>query len=288
MPLTIKGTSAGGFTVKGTSAGASNIINYLPSQETGVFLWIRADLGVTLRSGTNFVSAWANQGTGGGTFTQGNNDRQPTWNATGVAGWPSITWVRDGSTVTSDSMRMAQSASSINVGLNDYTFFFACNPYHTESTSFVGNDSGLWFMDSYDAAAGATQNRLVLAQADVGGNGARLAYFTANNGAYAGRVLGTTGAQIVTFELKSGGTTNANIYRNGSAIATGLNYSVQQSIDDVTNINSGIGLGASNSTNPAGSFSGEMYEVIGVKTTDSAMRARVTSYLGNRYGVAVV
>lgn len=286
MPLTIKGTSSGGFTVKGSTTGAINVKNYLPNQETNVFLWLRADLGVTLRSGTTSVSSWTNQGTSGGSFDQATTTRQPTWNSNGRSGWPSMTWTHTSSTVTSTSLRMAQSATSINVGTNDYTFFFACNPTATVSTVIGGatNNTGLWLMDSYAGPANTSQNRLIFAHADVGGDGARLGYFTAANGNYQGRVAQTTGAQVITFELMSG---NAKIYRNGSTIATGLNYNTQQDIDAVTETGAGIGLGATNGTNPAGQFHGDIYEVIGVKTTDASMRARITSYLGNRYGITV-
>ena len=54
---------------------------FLPTQLSGCALWLRADLGVTLNGST--VSAWANQGTAGGSCSQGTGAAQPTYAASG-------------------------------------------------------------------------------------------------------------------------------------------------------------------------------------------------------------
>lgn len=267
MPLTIKGTSAGGFTVKGnmTGASAANIKNYLPSQEAGVFLWLRGDLGITLNGST--VSAWANQGTAGGSFIQATAARQPSYNVSGQAGWPSLTW-----TPASLTNLLWSSSSTINAASN-YTFFFACNP--TTATSA----SQLWLMDIAGLPSGSP--RLIFAQ-DATVQSKHVAFYRASSGLYQGTTdNGTTGGQILTFELDSTTLTSSTIYRNGSSIASSLAY--DQIAISPGNTTVALTLGAANS-GTSSNFAGDMFEVIGVNNLTSGMRQRVENYLKIRYG----
>lgn len=52
---------------------------FAPVDLAGCALWLRADKGITLNGST--VAAWANQGTLGGSFTQGTASAQPTFGA---------------------------------------------------------------------------------------------------------------------------------------------------------------------------------------------------------------
>lgn len=251
MPLTIKGTSAGGFTVKGTTAGSSNIKNYLPSQEAGVFLWLRGDLGITLSSGK--VSAWTNQGTAGGSFTQATAARQPTYNASGQVGWPSLTFSVAAQTFIVNS--------TITNATSDYTFFFACNP------SVATSASQLFLMD-------IVSGRLIFVQ----DSGASKVAFWKNSvpSGYQGTAIGTTGAQVLTFELINGAT-SSTIYRNGSSISTNLTY------DSIT-VGGNLTLGAAN-TGGASWFAGDMFEIIGVNNTTVGVRQKIEGYLKQRYSI---
>jgi hypothetical protein len=250
--------------------------------EAGCFLWLRADLGVTYNSSTGKVSAWANQGSAGGSFAQSTAAQQPTFNLSATFN-RKITWTHDTTAGASSSLRNA----SIVVPASDFTFFFIVNPTKITTADTSAWDNGLWLMDSY-AGSGVSNNRLIMTHADYASTFAapRVSYFTSSLATYVGRAMPTTGLQVLTFELSSNGTTASTIYRNGSAIASNLNYSAQMQINAAAS-GAGIGLGASNgSSNPAGSFAGDYYEVIGINTTNAAMRARVHRYIGALYGIS--
>src|SRR5262245_16371433 len=64
-----------------------------PVMLSGLKLWLRADMGITLNSGN--VSAWADQSGSVQDFVQGTANKQPAWSATSMNGRPGITF--DGS-----------------------------------------------------------------------------------------------------------------------------------------------------------------------------------------------
>lgn len=229
---------------------------YLPRDEEGCFLWLRSDLGITI-SGTGGVSAWANQGTAGGTFTQGTASQQPSYTVSGIANWPTLGWTQ--------AARTFMINSTITNAASDYQFFFACNPTLTQAAT------GVWLMD-------IVTGRLIFTQADLASPNGRVAFF--NGAAYQCRSLGTTGAQILTFELLSGGATNGKIYRNNTAIGINGDYSTQRAVGG--NVN----LGTAN-TGGAGWFQGSIFEVIGINKPSATVRDRVNKYLGARYGITV-
>lgn len=256
---------------------------YTPNDEVGCFLWLRSDLGVTYNSTTNKVSAWANQGSKGGSFSQSTSAQQPLFNSSGSSNRPKITWSHAATAGASSSMRN----TSIAVSASDFTFFFVVNPTKTTTSGTSSWDNGLWLLDSY-AGTGVTNTRLIMTQADYASTFAapRVSIFTSSLGTYVGRVVPTTGLQALTFELASGSTTGGKIYRNGSSVASNLNYSTQMQINGA-GTGAGIGLGASNgASNPAGNFDGDFYEIIGINNVDAAMRARVHRYIGALYGIS--
>ncbi len=76
----------------GPTDGASNndatdAATFKPTSLTGLVLWLDANVGVTV---TSTVSAWADQSGNNNNATQGTANFQPTVNATGVKGKPSI------------------------------------------------------------------------------------------------------------------------------------------------------------------------------------------------------
>lgn len=251
--------------------------DYVPANESGCFLWLRADLGVSLASGTS-VSAWYNQGTAGGAFIQTTAGRQPTYTASGINGYPMLTWNHTNDYGTSSSMRNF----TMNIGPNDYTLIFACNPKKTDSSGTPATNSGLWFIDMF--SGGAANTRLInyhSASSAV----PKTAYFYGASGVV-GSVTPTTGAQIVTFELISSPSNSSSIYRNGASVASGLAYA-QQNLN-ASLANAGFGLGSTGGTGtPTGNFDGDIYEVIGFNRTNTALRQRVEKYLGARYGIVV-
>lgn len=233
---------------------------YIPLDEEGCFLWLRSDLGITtVGSG---VQVWSNQGTAGSSFSQGTASQQPVYSATGGAGgWPSLAWTQ--------AARTWMGTTTIVNPASDYLIFFACNPTLQQAAT------GIWLMDD-------VTGRLIFTQANLASPNGRVAFF--NNASYQGNAANTTGPQILTFELISGGATNAAIYRNGTSIASGLNYNTQLQFGGAASRN--IALGSSN-LGGAGWFEGDIYEVIGLNVTGTAARQRVEKYLGARYGIAV-
>jgi len=91
-------------------------------------LRLRADLGITLNGAT--VSAWANQGTAGGSFTQGTASDQPTYVASALNGKPGVLF--DG---TNDFLTNA-SALSTWITASSYTAFVVFS-----ATSITTNDA---------------------------------------------------------------------------------------------------------------------------------------------------
>lgn len=57
---------------------------FSPSGLSGLFLWLRSDLGITLNSGK--VSSWADQSGNGNTVTQGTAANQPPYTSSGGGG----------------------------------------------------------------------------------------------------------------------------------------------------------------------------------------------------------
>lgn len=86
-------------TVRGVSA-------FTPTSVSGLFLWLKADAGVTA-DGSNKVSAWTDQSSAGNNFSQSTAANKPTLTASAQNGLPAV--VFDG---TADYM----TAGSISIG----------------------------------------------------------------------------------------------------------------------------------------------------------------------------
>lgn len=89
---------------------------WLPTSESGLVHWFRADRGVTFAAGTK-VSLWANGGDGGGDLAQASSSAQFTWNPTGLGGKPSL--VGDG------SLTLMQGTSPSTLTARTYGFVYS-------------------------------------------------------------------------------------------------------------------------------------------------------------------
>jgi hypothetical protein len=219
---------------------------------------LRSDLGITLNGAS--VSSWANQGTAGGSFSQGTASQQPGYNASGFANWPTLAW--------SQANRTKLNNATITNAASDYLWFFALNPTLQQAAT------GIWLID-------IQSGRIILTQADLPSPNGRVGFWNQTTGSYQARAVNTTGPQILTFELISGGTTNGKIYRNGTLIGSNGNYSTQVPVGGT------MSLGSAFAGTGAGWFEGQLYEVIVLSKTGTDIRQRVEKYLGARYGIAV-
>jgi hypothetical protein len=81
---------------------------FLPTQLSGLVLWLRADLGVTIGTG---VSSWADQSGNGNNVTQGTGAKQPTFVASGGANnTPYVQGVKASATSLGGTFTWAQPA----------------------------------------------------------------------------------------------------------------------------------------------------------------------------------
>lgn len=78
---------------------AQSAQEFKPTNLSGLVLWLRADLGVTLNVGN--VSAWADQSGAGNNFTQGTGANQPLFQASGFGGRPNVKFSSTGPTTLS-------------------------------------------------------------------------------------------------------------------------------------------------------------------------------------------
>lgn len=228
--------------------------SWIPRDEPSCGIWLRADLGVSLSSGK--VAGWTNQASFGQSFTQGTSTRQPAYNANGF-GSRSLPSIGFSAATTSSLVN-----SSISKSTSNWTMVFACNPTATSSAT------GLWLMDVVNGRMIFTHYQTLTG---------KVAFWDATASTYRGTQSPTTGAQILSFELA----VNAGaIYRNGTALDTGLAWGAQRALA------SGITLGATNGGS-AGFFEGQIAEVCVLQNPTSGARARVERYMGRRYGISV-
>lgn len=95
---------------------------FIPLQISGLYLWLRADMGITIATG---VSVWADQSGNGDAnrnAAQGTGANQPTYNATDAnfAGKPSLTFAANSKLITGTwSVAIAQPATVFVVGKQD-------------------------------------------------------------------------------------------------------------------------------------------------------------------------
>lgn len=235
---------------------------FLPTQLSGCALWLRADMGVTLNGST--VSAWANQGTAGGSVTQGTAASQPTWSATGGPNSRATLQFDGGDVLANTTTNLMASGDP--------------------STTFAVVKSGT-------AAGGA-----FFAQRRAGGDGrvrGHLAYvsgaqhFVSNNITDAGANIRLTGTPL-------GSITTAFIHEiTFSAIGAapafyynGTQRTVLSGTQQAESGTTGYDVGSEAGILP---WTGDISElIVFTRVLTAAERAVVRGYLSNRYAIAVV
>lgn len=94
---------------------ASQDAGFLPSSLSGLLIWLRADLGITLNGST--VSAWADQSPNGNNAVQASPSNQPTYNPSvaSLQNMPTLSFVANGSTFLQIADSVSQHVSNISV-----------------------------------------------------------------------------------------------------------------------------------------------------------------------------
>ena len=181
--------------IDGTAAGvgsASGTI-FSPLSLSGLVLWLRADLGVTLNGGN--VSDWADQSGNGEDFSAV-TDEQPLFVASAINGKPGVDF--------SDSDRLFN--TGMTQATSDYTFYF-----------IHSSDTAEQFQNLWDVQ---TTRLLFEQRAGTSGtsyhNGAARFTFGAAN----------TGDEKLAYVLKSGGT-SAILRRNESQLGSAIAYATR-------------------------------------------------------------
>jgi len=170
---------------------------FTPNSISGLYSWVRSDLGVTLNGAT--VSAWADQSGNGKNLTQGSAASQPTFNATDADynNLPSLTF---------DGVNDCLAGSSFNYGA--FTIFMVA-----KVTSAAGN--GYYYI----RGAGAACDYLWARTADT-------VYIDRNNAGTRSRKDATNatwgvGSTPLTVVHVFDGTHAGNLIRkNGTALST--------------------------------------------------------------------
>ena len=149
----------------GVTNGGGSAPPFVPTDISGLGLWLRSDLGITLNGSD--VSAWADQSGSANHVNQGTASRQPAYSATGAPNsLPSLDFV------TADRNLLASGACSLLSNVTGYTFYIVLKrPDLTPNTISV----------SFDAAAMTEQvvTNLCYCYAD-GGNFGNAATTNAN------------------------------------------------------------------------------------------------------------
>lgn len=230
-------------------SGAHGIYGgFRPTQISGLVLWLRADMGITLNGGN--VSAWADQSGNGNNATQGTAGQQPTFNAasSNFSGRP---------TVSGNSLD-DQLLGTVAVAENQPTTIFLAalaNGAATSAVVFDGANDGSQYV--YDPSGTHAWT------------------------AFAGASLGTAYASNVKSALcvEVNGA-SSNVYYNSTINPTTGNMGAQ-------NIGSGYSL-LNSRTSLLYSLGTELAEVIIYNGLLSAAdRGTVTRYLGSRYGIVI-
>lgn len=252
---------------------------WTPRRTQGCVLWLRADLGVTLNGST--VSAWANQGTLGGSFTQGTAASQPTFSAAGGPNSRAALAFDGGDYLASD---LAASNWAFLHGANSTTFVVwrttSANPntYFGVMSTCSSGAGQRGFALFYDDRSGLSRNDCLV--------------YSANNGT----------ANIV------GLLTSSNAYPAATWNALEVVYSYNDAGNDLTLLRSGTSTATAESTAapsasaPQGTLEigrlvtdtgshliGSITEVIAFnRTLNAGERSRLRRYLGSYYAITVV
>lgn len=231
---------------------------FLPTRLSGCALWLRADLGVTLNGST--VSAWANQGTAGGSCSQGTGAAQPTWSATGGPnGKPTLQF--DGGDYLRDATQNLVSAGA------PLTVFAVCQ--HTAAAGGVviqQRTNTRWLAALELVAAGISY---------ISGNGVDAGQ---NVTITAGQLSGITSHHVARWVFN--GTGNAPAYASDGAAKT-----VTGGTQGTETGTTGLTVG----TVPGGStFTGKISEIVAFSRALTAEEiAMVERYMGRLYAITV-
>lgn len=176
------GTLAGGYTA-----------GWTPATPSGLLLWLRADLGVTIGTG---VSAWADQSGSGNNVSQATGSKQPTLNASDAAYNNQKTL-----TFASASTQVMQSAALAGGSLSTFTAMIVGNDDGTNAyylSDIPGNTYVVYtqFGDYRAAGTVALDSGVAIATGPrvfiIVCNGASSSIFISANTAKASGNLGTT------------------------------------------------------------------------------------------------
>lgn len=252
---------------------------WVPTILPGCPLWLRADLGVTLNGST--VSAWANQGTLGGSCSQGTGAAQPTWSATGGPNSRAGLSFDGG-----DYLASTLAASAWNfLHSSNFTLFYVWNQTATgnafygvlgTSTSAAGSRGIAIYWDNRTAipATASLRSAVSNGSAYVVDPGVSLL----NNGYPANSASITEH----TYEYLVAGDDYASI-RNGTTVKTAESAAVPSASNAANTLNIGIIPGAASN-----GLVGSIAEVIAFnRTLAAAERSVVRRYLSNRYAITV-
>lgn len=252
---------------------------FAPTQLSGCALWLRADLGVTLNGST--VSAWANQGTAGGSVSQGTAASQPTWSATGGPNSRAALAFDGGDWLTSD---LAASAWAFLHSANSTAFVVwkttSANPnayFGVLSTASSGTpDRG--FALFYDDRSGLSRNDRLIA--NINNGGANVASLLTGNNAFP---AATWGVAEYVFAYQDAGSdlialvNGTSVGTSESAVATSA--SAPQGPLELGRLVSDTGS----------RLIGSITEVIAFnRTLNAGERSQLRRYLGSYYAITVV
>lgn len=251
---------------------------FSPTQLSGCALWLRADLGITLNGGN--VSAWANQGTLGGSVSQGTGANQPAYSAAGGPNSrPALQF--DGG----DSLASTLAASSWNF-LHSATFtLFVVFRSTTNSTTHFGVLVATY--SGSNATRGSAfwwENRIAFTHTakiatSMGNASGALVYnsFSSNNSSP------YNVHQVAEFVQENGA--------SGNDLLQIINGSVVGGAEPVGSPSAGAANGTltiGSLVNGTANFIGDISEVIAFnRTLSAAERSLVRRYLGAFYAVAV-
>jgi len=247
---------------------------WVPTILPGCVLHLRADLGITLNGST--VSAWANQGTLGGSFTQATAARQPTYSAAGGAGSkPTLSF--DGG----DFLASSLAASS-------WKFL-----HETAHTIFIVSrvaSLGANFYGLLNTGAGGTRGVTVYVENRGGAGNTRaiLHYIHSGTAPVAANQTDNTylvaAWQITELLWEYGAAGNdLSVIRDGTLLASSESTSAPSSSDPTYSLQ--IGAYAAG---PSQGFNGTISEVIVFnRALSAAERSAARRYLGAYHSVAV-
>jgi hypothetical protein len=230
-------------------ASAQALAAWTPADlASGVDLWLDAADATTLSVVNGQVTAWRDRSGLGRDVAQADPAEQPAYQATGFGGRPALDF-------TNDRLRTTISGSTPS----NWTVHAALD---------VDAGSGLRYV--IDAETG----RFVAAtSADPS-----FAPALYNGSAWVGATAPATGPQVLGWVAE--GPSAAAIYRNGSALATGLAYPTPRAV------NGPVSIGGHNTT-PSYYLDGRLSEVVMTASAAApADRQRVEGYLAHKWGTA--